>query len=43
MRDGTDCACLLPTGTYNLSGGETLPYREMVCRVFAGSVKCHAW
>ncbi|MDF0668386.1 MAG: NAD-dependent epimerase/dehydratase family protein [Nitrospira sp.] len=21
--------------TYNLSGGETLPYREMVCRVFA--------
>lgn len=21
--------------TYNLSGGETLPYREMVCRIFA--------
>ncbi len=31
-------ALTVPTAanrTYNLSGGETLPYREMVCRVFA--------
>lgn len=29
--------------TYNLSDGETLSYREMVCRVFATVGNCHTW
>lgn len=32
----------VPPGIYNLSGGETLPYREMVSRIFAWEgVPCH--